>query len=86
MLAAGLAGPLIQQQVEIFPFLAGQQIADVPAPPLVGLGQLFADRGLGVAVVAPTGTPCRHQVPLLEDAVDGGERGLKQALIPPHGN
>jgi hypothetical protein len=26
------------------------------------------------------GTPCRHQVLLLEDAVDGGEGGLKQAL------
>ena len=28
------------------------------------------------------GTPCGHQVSLLEDAVNGGERGLKQALIP----
>ena len=37
---------------------------------------------LGVAVVRPAGTPCGHQVPRLEDAVNGGEGGLKQALIP----
>ena len=78
------AGPFIQQQVEeeILPPLAGHQVADVPAPPLIGPGQIFADRRLGVAVMGPTGTPRRHQVPLLEDAVNGGEGGLKQALIP----
>ena len=78
------AGPFIQQQVEeqILPLLEGRQVADVPAPALIGPGQVFADRWLGVAVVGPTGTPRRHQVPLLEDAVNGGEGGLKQALIP----
>ena len=78
------AGPFIQQQVEeeIFSLLERRQIADVPAPPLVGPGQIFADRRLGVAIVRPAGTARRHQVPFLEDAVNGGERGLKAALIP----
>ena len=42
------AGPFIQQQVEeeILPLLERRQIADVPAPPLVGPGQRFADRRL----------------------------------------
>jgi hypothetical protein len=80
----GFAGPFIQQQVEveIHPFLEGHQVADVPTPPLVGPGQFFADRGLGVPVVSPAGPSRRHQVPRLENAVDGGEGGLKQALIP----
>jgi len=38
-----------QVEVEILPLLTGHQIADVPAPPLVGPGQRFADRRLGVA-------------------------------------
>ena len=42
----GFAGPFIQQQVEveILPFLERHQVADVPAPALVGPGQIFADR------------------------------------------
>ena len=80
----GFAGPFIQQQVEeeIFSLLERRQVADVPAPALVWPSQIFANRRLGVAVVRSAGTPCGHQVPLLEDAVNGGEGGLKQALIP----
>ena len=43
----GLAGELIKEQVEIEiqPFLERQQVADIPAPPLVGPGEDLADRG-----------------------------------------
>ena len=80
----GFAGPLVEQQVEvkILPFLERQQVADVPAPPLVGPGQRFANRSFGVAVVGSARTAGGHQVLLLEDAVNRGERGLEEALIP----
>ena len=43
----GLAGELIEQQVQIQeqPALIGGQVADIPAPALVGAADLFAHRG-----------------------------------------
>ena len=35
-----------------------------------------------MTVVRAARTACRHEVALLEDAIDGGEGGLEQALIP----
>lgn len=63
-------------------FLERQQVADVPAPALVGPGQRLADRRFGVTVVGTARTAGRHQVLRFEDAVDRGEGGLEEALIP----
>ena len=73
------AGPFIQQQVEveILSLLERRQVANVPTPALIGPGQRFADRRLGVAVVRPAGAARGHQVPRLGDTVNGGERGLE---------
>ena len=59
----GLPGPLVQEQVEVkvLPLLVGHQIADVPAPALVGSGEFLPDGRLRLAVVAAPSTASRHE-------------------------
>ncbi len=79
----GLAGPLVEQQVqeEVLTLLVGHQVTDVPAPALVGAGEFLADRSLRVAVVSSPGAPGGREAFSLENPVDARERGLKQALV-----
>jgi hypothetical protein len=45
--ADGLPGIFIQQQIQlqINPLLVGEQVANIPAPPLIRATECFADRG-----------------------------------------
>ncbi len=68
----GLPGPFVQQQVKVeaLPLLVGHQVADVPAPALVGSGEFLPDRRLRIAVVATPSTASRHEALLPEDSID----------------
>ena len=52
-----------------------------PAPSLVWSRQILADRSFGVAVVSSARPSCSRRLPLLQDPVNRGERGLKEALM-----